>query len=317
VTQARRAATLVVAFALATVTACGSGDAGQKADLKDRIGVSGGFGARPSIRIRTPLDVPATSWWVGSAGAGDRVAATSTVILQLTMANGRTGKTAISTTDGGQQPLQAAIGDELFPSLAQALVGKPAHSRVVVASTPDDAYGDQGLPQAGIKGTDPVVMVADILSTDPTTVLHGPTGASRPSPPGAPSLREQDGVPVALDFAGARKPSKLQVIPLREGTGPVVADPDRIAAKYLLQLWGAKQPLEENFSKEPSLYSIGLSRVVKAWDLGLVGLREGARVMLVCPPDVAYGAAAQPGMPANSTLVFVLDVLGVGGGGKP
>ena len=34
--------------------------------------------------------------------------------------------------------------------------------------------------------------------------------------------------------------------------------------------------------------------------------------MLICPPDSAYGKAAQPGIPANSTLVFVIDVLGVG-----
>ena len=34
--------------------------------------------------------------------------------------------------------------------------------------------------------------------------------------------------------------------------------------------------------------------------------------MLVCPPGTAYGAKAQPDIPANSTLVFVVDVLGVG-----
>ena len=41
-------------------------------------------------------------------------------------------------------------------------------------------------------------------------------------------------------------------------------------------------------------------------------MKEGARVMLICPPDSAYGKASQPGIPANSTLVFVIDVLGVG-----
>jgi peptidylprolyl isomerase len=35
-------------------------------------------------------------------------------------------------------------------------------------------------------------------------------------------------------------------------------------------------------------------------------------VMLICPPATAYGKASQPGIPANSTLVFVIDVLGVG-----
>jgi peptidylprolyl isomerase len=35
--------------------------------------------------------------------------------------------------------------------------------------------------------------------------------------------------------------------------------------------------------------------------------------MLIVPPDMGYGAQAQPNIPANSTLVFVVDILGVDG----
>ena len=56
----------------------------------------------------------------------------------------------------------------------------------------------------------------------------------------------------------------------------------------------------------------GISGVINCWDRGLPGLKEGARVMLVCPPDSAYGKVGRPGIPPNSTLVFVIDVLGVG-----
>ena len=34
--------------------------------------------------------------------------------------------------------------------------------------------------------------------------------------------------------------------------------------------------------------------------------------MIISPPDLGYGSSAQPNIPANSTLVFVVDVLGVG-----
>jgi peptidylprolyl isomerase len=34
--------------------------------------------------------------------------------------------------------------------------------------------------------------------------------------------------------------------------------------------------------------------------------------MIITPPSLAYGASAQPGIPAGSTLVYVVDVLGVG-----
>jgi peptidylprolyl isomerase len=302
----------VLALALA-VTACGSAEEKKEAaTLQDQIKVSGEFGAKPTLEIDAPLKVPESTSWSEQVGTGEKVGADATTILQLTLANGRTGETAVSTYDEGQRPFEAMLGDQIFPSLVEALTDKPAHSRVVVASTADDAYGDQGAPQIEIKGGDPVVMVADVLSTDPTSVLDGPTGAT-PAPPGsAPAVLEEDGLPVGFDFAGARKPRKLQVITLREGTGPAVETPDRIAADYFGAVWGEKASFDETFTKEPANFSIGMSSVIKGWDTALAGKKEGARVLVICPPQLAYGATAQPNIPANSTLVFVVDILGVG-----
>lgn len=310
-THLRRVASTLLVLALAA-TACGSGSTDDTRVLEDRIKVSGDFGKRPRIDLDTPLEVTRSQSWTENRGAGDRVGPQATTILSLTILNGRTGKTAISTFADGQQPLEAALGDQVFPSLAQALSGKKADSRVVLASTADEAYGEGGSPQIGIEGGDPVVVVADILSTDPTTVLDGPTGDEEAVPRGAPLLEEQDGLPVGFDFTGRRKPRKLTVLTLREGTGPPVESPDRIAADYLGQVWGASEPFEETYSKEPSTFSIGLSKVIRAWDTALAGQKEGARVLVLCPPRLAYGPAAKPGIPANSTLVFVVDVLGVG-----
>ena len=50
-------------------------------------------------------------------------------------------------------------------------------------------------------------------------------------------------------------------------------------------MWGAKEPFNNTYGKEPAKFSIGLGGVIKAWDKGLAGLKEGARVMLICPPD--------------------------------
>jgi peptidylprolyl isomerase len=311
VTRFHQAVIAVLALAL-TTAACGSAEKKDATSVRDRIKVSGAFGEKPKLEIDPPLKLTESTSWIGEKGTGDKIGSESTAILQLTMADGRTGKTAISTFDQGQRALEVKLGDQVFPSLVQALGGKAAKTRVVVASTSDDAYGEKGAPQLGIKGGDPVVMVADIISTDPTSVLDDPTGATRAAPATAPVLKEKDGLPVGFDFAKARKVKKLTVIPLREGTGPVVEEPDRIAANYLGQVWGAKQPFEETFSKEPALFSIGLASVIKAWDEALAGQKEGARVMIISPPSSAYGATAQQNIPANSTLVFVVDVLGVG-----
>ena len=153
----------------------------EEKSLRERIEVSGAFGEAPQIKIDAPLELTESSSWIEEEGDGDTVGEDATAILELTLANGRTGKAAISTIDQGQ-PLEVKLGDQVFPSLNAALVGKPADSRIVVASVADDAYGDSGSPQSGIKGGDPVVMVADILSTDPTTALDGPTGETLAAP---------------------------------------------------------------------------------------------------------------------------------------
>lgn len=306
-----RAAAPVLVLAL-SVSACGSGDAKQTTSLRDKISVSGDFAQQPTIKIDAPLSVPDTVSWTPTTGKGDRVGAEATTILQLTLADGRTGKQAISTLDKGQTPLEVKLPDQIFPSLAKRLTGKPTGTRLVVASTSDDAYGKQGSPQIGIKGGDPVVIVADVLSTDPSTVLDGPSGGAVPLPANAPGVIEKAGVPAGIDVGKRKKPKKYAAYLMRQGTGDVIDDPDRVSVNYVGQVWGATQPFETSYSKDPALVSIGLGKVIKAWDRALVGLKEGARVMIVCPPATAYGASAQGPIPANSTLVFVVDVLGVG-----
>ncbi len=304
---------LALLLLLGTAAAgCGTDTAKAPTALRDSITVTGDFGDKPVLDLKAPVKVPETTVWTETEGDGDEVGATATAILQLTLADARTGKTAISTFDEGQRPLEVKLGESVFPALSQGLTGKTAGTRVVVASTSDDAYGDQGAPQIGIEGGDPVVMVADILSTDPTSVLEGPTGAAVAPAATAPRLLERDGEPVGFDFAGLRKPKKLVVVPLREGTGPAIESPDRVTVNYLGQVWNAKKPFESSFTAEPATFSVGLGGVIKAWDQGLAGIKEGGRVLLLCPPALAYGKTEQAKIPADSTLVFVVDVLGVG-----
>ncbi len=305
--------TLLLSLLLGTAAAgCGSEPDGAPTALRDAVSVTGEFGKRPEVKLEAPVKVPETTVWTETEGDGDKVGASATAILSLTLADARTGKTAISTFDEGQRPLEVQLGESVFPALTKGLTGKAAGTRVVVASTSDDAYGDQGAPQIGVKGGDPVVMVADILSTDPTSVLPGPTGASIAPPATAPTLLESNGTPTGFDFTGLRKPKKLVVVPLREGTGPAIEDPDRVTVNYLGQVWDAKKPFESSFPAEPATFSVGLGGVIKAWDQGLDGIKEGGRVLLLCPPGLAYGKTDQGKIPANSTLVFVVDVLGVG-----
>jgi peptidylprolyl isomerase len=300
------------------VGACGSDTSRKPTSIEDKVRVSGDFGAKPTITIATPLKVPASKSWTLTKGDRDTVGPDSTTILQLTLADARTGKTAISTADAGQRPIEASMSDQIFPSLITALTGAKAGSRIVVASTAKDSVGTQGNPQLGIKAGDPVVIVADVLSSDPTSLEASPTANPQPKHPGLSSslvsshMTTKDGKPSGFDFTGLRKPTKQESFVLQQGSGRKLDGPRRITANYLGIVWGTKVPFDSSYAKEPAKFSVGIGGVAPCWDKALAGLRAGSRVVLVCPPSTAYGAKAQPHIPANSTLVFVIDVLGVG-----
>ncbi len=64
-------------------------------------------------------------------------------------------------------------------------------------------------------------------------------------------------------------------------------------------------------------FTLGAGQVIPGWDMGLQGMKVGGKRLLIIPSNLAYGAqnvTDQTGkvvIPANSTLVFEVDLLGV------
>ena len=54
-----------------------------------------------------------------------------------------------------------------------------------------------------------------------------------------------------------------------------------------------------------------LSNVIVGWQEGIPGMKVGGTRTLVIPPALAYGASAQNGIPANSTLIFTIKLVDV------
>lgn len=303
--------TIVLALGVA-LTGCGSSDkADGGSSASDRVTVTGAAGAKPVVKIKAPLKVEETTSWTTIKGKGPEVTGDAMVLMQLTLANGRTGKTEVSTFDSGQAPIATPLDGNIFPSLVKALTGQPAGSRVVVAATGKDTYGDKGAPQLGFKKGDPVVMVADILAVPDKDALKAPEGKAVAPAAGSPKLIEKDGKPTGFDFTGAKKPKGLTVIPLIEGTGPKASNPGLVTVNYLGSVWGSDKVFDESYTKEPVTFPLGLSQVIQGWDQGLKDVSRGSRVLVICPPDMGYGAEGSGAdIPPNSTLVFVVDVLG-------
>lgn len=107
-------------------------------------------------------------------------------------------------------------------------------------------------------------------------------------------------------------PTRLIVEDLVPGSGPGAAPGQDLTMNYSLVAWSDGEKLDSSFDRgEPFGLTLGAGQVIPGWEQGLEGVQEGARRLLIIPPDLGYGAGGN-GIKPNETLVFVTDAVGVG-----
>jgi peptidylprolyl isomerase len=119
---------------------------------------------KPTITV--PNGVPAPTSLVVQPlikGTGPVVQAGQTISVNYTGVVYDTGKQFDSSWDRGQ-PADFVIGKgQVIAGWDEGLVGQTVGSQVLLVIPPDKGYGSQGQASAGIKGTDTLVFVVDIL----------------------------------------------------------------------------------------------------------------------------------------------------------
>ena len=117
-----------------------------------------------------------------------------------------------------------------------------------------------------------------------------------------------DDTPVIAAGKGSEPTDKVLVKTLKQGDGALVCPGATVKVNYVGALWNGTV-FDSSYQKgQPIEFS--LDRVVKGWGYGLAHTHVGDRVELVIPASLGYGSQAAGDIPANSTLVFVVDVLG-------
>ncbi len=108
----------------------------------------------------------------------------------------------------------------------------------------------------------------------------------------------------------AKADSNLTVRTLIQGTGATYTKSDALAANFVLYFWSGTSSSQKasTFGSSPTLIP---SATLPGLETALVGQKIGSRVLAVIPPALGYGTSgnSQLGVPASTTLVFVIDLL--------
>ena len=106
--------------------------------------------------------------------------------------------------------------------------------------------------------------------------------------------------------------SGLKYTDLVQGSGPSPQKGQTASVQYIgtLQKDGSKFDSSYDHGK-PYDFRFGLDPMIKGWDEGVATMKVGGKRKLIVPPGLGYGTQVRPGIPANSTLIFEIELLGV------
>jgi peptidylprolyl isomerase len=306
------AAVPLAALVLSATAACGdnSGDTTAAASgVIKGLTVTGDFGKEPDVSV-DGLDVTKPETGTIIKGDGAEVAKDDSIRFRFYAADGTNGNVVASNY---KDPEPSKLSLSTPGPFNQYIVGSHIGDRLAVALPVKDLVGEGQSPPPGLKMKDDLVLVFDVIE-QVAPPLDGPKGDAVAPPADAPAVVEKDGKVTGLDFtkAPAKPPKGLQVIPLVQGDGAEIKQGDQLTVDYFGAVWGKSKPFDDSYSRgQPAEFALAKGQLIDGWVQGLEGVKVGSRVMLVIPPKLGYGKQGQPpSIPGNSTLVFVIDVLG-------
>jgi FKBP-type peptidyl-prolyl cis-trans isomerase len=149
----------------------------------------------------------------------------------------------------------------------------------------------------------------DSTSTTTTTTAATPADASAMT---STTTTTTSGSPAAAGAAGtttATEP-KVTIVDTTVGKGTEAVNGKSVTVHYTGTLKDGTQ-FDTSKGREPFTFTLGSGQVIKGWEQGILGMKVGGKRKLTIPSELAYGNNAVGAIPANSTLMFDVELLDV------
>ncbi len=114
-----------------------------------------------------------------------------------------------------------------------------------------------------------------------------------------------------IEFPDGPAPADLLMTDLIVGDGPEAKPGDVVEVHYVGVEYDTGDEFDSSWNRGESI-SFPLRGLIQGWQDGIPGMRVGGRRQLVIPPQLAYGPAGGGHRLSGKTLIFVIDLLGVG-----
>lgn len=310
----RASAALITAALLVTgLSACSSGPAAgcsapvSSGDASALISATGTFGSAPKVSIPTPVKTDTTQRSELIQGSGAVVHKNQKIIIDATILNGTTGETITKTAYDEKTKTPIVLNKQTIAGLTKGLQCTTVGSRVAIAISPKDGFGDQGNAQIGIGKDDALVAVVDVERAYPMKATGTPVAHT----PGFPSVvLAPNGAPgISITKHGAPKSEKVAL--LKQGHGKTVKKGESVTVNYTGVFWSqnavsnstwkANAPASVLTGDDPQ----GQNQVPAGFVKAIIGKKVGSQVIAVVPPGKGKDAAM------TDTVVYVIDVLGI------
>lgn len=128
------------------------------------------------------------------------------------------------------------------------------------------------------------------------------------------------GITLVLIFVGAfyvmgmnskinEYPEGLKVEVLASGTGDTIQNGDTAVVHYV-GTFDNGTVFDSSLTRGiPFSFTLGAGRVIRGWDIGVLGMRVGEKRRLVIDPELAYGSEQVGPIPAGSRLTFEVELI--------